>query len=113
MKAILIDVKEKVVKEVEYSHWTEVRELLDCDFFTAVTLNEKGDAIYVDDEGLLTLTPESMFFSIEGNPQYLAGNGLVVGIEENGESKEPNVTLEEIQEKVRFHTLDEVKNYIF
>lgn len=52
-----------------------------------------GDGIFVDDEGLLK--PCDHFFIWKDYPQPLAGRGLILGCDEEGNSVAPRVTLEE------------------
>ena len=78
---------------------------VDC--FTCVGI-EQDDSIYVDDEGLLK--PQINFFLYEGYNQPLAGNGLVLGTDEEGESVDPKNTLKFIRSKVTFMThLDAIR----
>jgi hypothetical protein len=61
----------------------------------------------VDDEGLLK--PQEGFFIYEGYRQPLAGNGLVLGTDEEGESVDPKMTLEELKSRVTFMDNFEVR----
>lgn len=112
MKAILIDSKNREVKEVEVKDYSEYNSLIGCLCFTVATYLGNGndkqeeDVIFVDDEGLLT-EPEH-FFTYEGAHQPFAGNGLVIGCDYEGESKNPLVTLEEVKNKVKFFSAFEV-----
>lgn len=115
MKAILIDVHSQTIKEVEIEKNASVNighiyEHLKCDCFTSVGIDENND-IFVDDEGLLKLTPLSKFFLYKGYPQPLAGNGLIVGIDEEGDSVEPTLTIQQVAENVIFMNLREVQVY--
>lgn len=73
---------------------------LQCDLFDVVGFNDVGDVIYVDDEGLLK-GPTS-YFLIEGCRTPLAGRGLVLGTDPEGETISPSVTLEWLNENVDF-----------
>lgn len=108
MKAILIDAKARTVTEVEYSgNYLDIYTLLSgdepgkVDLFTVVQLGD-GDAVYVDDEGLLK--PQEHFFRWKGFDQPLAGNGLVLGTDEGGESTSPKIDFEAVKEAVTFHS---------
>lgn len=57
---------------------------IDCDLVEAVYLNKEQDAVFVDEEGLLK--SPTLFFYIEGTHQPLAGRGVVIGCNEEGES---------------------------
>ena len=109
MKGIFIDSEKREVREVEYNDWKDISPMIGCRIFTVADFNDKGDCVYVDDEGLLTLRLSSMFFEIEGYPQPLAGNGLVCGTDDEGASTEPSVSVEEVKKIVKFYRLDEVR----
>jgi len=110
MKALLIDPVRHTVTEVEHTgNYRHIYELLsdklnelEVDTFTAVGL-QNGDAIYVDDEGLLK--DPRYFFEWRGYAQPLAGRGLILGTDEEGGSIEPKTTLEEARRNVRFGEL--------
>lgn len=116
MKAILIDVHSQTIKEVEIEKNASVNighiyEHLKCDCFTCVGIDENND-VFVDDEGLLSLTPLSKFFLYKGYPQPLAGNGLIVGIDHNdGDSVDTTLTIHEVAQNVIFMNLHEVQLY--
>lgn len=112
MKGIFIDSKKREVREVEYKDWKDISPMIGCRAFDVVDFNDKGDCVYVDDEGLLRITPSTMFFEIEGYPQPLAGNGLVCGTGDEGESVEPSVSVEEVKKLVKFYTLNEVRKLV-
>lgn len=59
-----------------------------------------GDAIFVDDEGLLT--PCDRFFMIAGNPQPLAGKGLVLGSNANGDTVAVKTSKAKVEDMVVF-----------
>ena len=108
-KGYKIDAEKRTITEVEvgdyktiYPHLSTSIKAVDC--FTVVGI-EKDDSIYVDDEGLLTIQFDTPFFLYEGYPQPLAGNGLVLGTDEEGESVDPKNTLEFIKSKVKFMNL--------
>ena len=114
-KGILIDVHNRTITEVEVTKDQEGSQLqsmykhIKCGIVECVSFNEKND-VWVDEEGLLTLTPDSMFFKIVGYPDFLCGNGLVLGFdEENGDSSDTTLTIDDVKSKVTFHTLNEVR----
>lgn len=100
MKAIRIDPEKQVVEEVEYNgDWRDILRLLNVSIFTAVGIDE-FTVLYVNDEGLLE-DPE-FFFEWEGYPQPLAGRGLVLGTDEEGNDRSPKMSLDEVRKKVKF-----------
>jgi hypothetical protein len=106
MKAILIDSVNREVKEVEVTDYKSYYPLLNCRCFTVAAYLGNGndareeDYILVDDEGLLT-EPEH-FFAYDGAHHPFAGNGLILGSDLEGESIEPQVTVEEVKNKITF-----------
>jgi len=100
MKAILINAEEKTITEIDYSgDYKEIYELIDCQTFTCVSM-ENGDAMFVDDEGLLT-NPEH-FIQIKDYHAPIAGSGLILGTGDEGESISCKHTIETIQDNVKF-----------
>lgn len=101
MKAFLIDSKSRKVTEIEYSgDWRDISKTLGCGAFDVVRV-APDLSIFVDDEGLLTLTAESTFFKLKDYPSPLAGNGLVLGLNPNdGDSVAADRTLEQVEEMV-------------
>lgn len=101
MKAYLIDPNNLSITEVDYDGSLEqIYKLCDYSCFTVATFNDMGDGVYVDDEGLLK--PTSGFFMIDGYNQPLAGKGLVLGVDDQGESIPPSVTLDWLKEHTTF-----------
>lgn len=96
MKAILIDPYAETITEVEYNgDWRTIYEHIDCD---------TGDGIYVDDNGLITgdLT-EKKFFLLDTYHQPVVGKGLVLGVDDEGESTSPQgTTVEYLKKHIKF-----------
>ena len=102
MKAILINAKTKEVKEVEMGKdYNEIYTQLGCELFTAGMYMEQSDVMYVDDEGLINGTDE--FFTLEGAHQPFAGNGLIMGTDDEGESTDCKLSFNEVKNKVKFY----------
>lgn len=102
MKAILIDVKNEEVREIDFNETLEhIYELVDCATFDVLRL-DGVNGIYVDDEGLFV--EDQLFFTYHGDnySHTLAGNGLVLGVNGGGETISPTVTVEEVREAVDF-----------
>lgn len=103
MKAILINPFTHSVQSVEYSgDYNQIYKLIECETFDVARINDRGDGIFVDDEGLFK--EYNAFFYIEGYPQPLAGRGLMLGCDENGESVEPTLSAQEVRERTHFVT---------
>lgn len=112
MKAYLIDPFTQTVSEVEYSgNYQDIYEFIDCDTFTCVDINEDGDTVFVDDEGLINGKPQE-FFAIRNYPQPLAGKGLVLGTDEEGESVSPVSSIEDIRSKIEWIPSHAILDYI-
>lgn len=104
MKAYLIDSKECTVTEVEHDDSIhDIYEKLDCRSFDAVRL-DNDDTIYVDDEGLYQ---KHTYFVVDGMPNPLAGNGLVLGTDLDGYSTDPTYDISTITDMIRFIDFDE------
>lgn len=100
-KAILIDPVTETVTEVEWNgDFHHIYNLIDCNTYDLARINKHGDAIFVDDEGLFK--EQQVFFIHADYPQPLAGKGLILGCDDQGESIAPHTTLAEVQGKVRF-----------
>lgn len=103
IKGILINAKDRTVKPVEVRQHDihHMHDLIECQCFTCLNMNEKGtETIYVDDEGLLK--DPKHFFRMPFYPQWLAGNGLILGTNSNGESVNTKCSVEEIESQVKF-----------
>lgn len=98
----LIDPVEQTVTEVPYSgNYEEIYQYIGADAFDVARVNEHGDGIYVDDEGLIN-GKQQAFFQIQGYHQPLAGKGLYMGCDAEGETVAPYATLEEVKDSIRW-----------
>jgi hypothetical protein len=63
---------------------------------------DEVDSIYIDDEGLFV--DDQLFFEYGGDAQSvrLAGNGLILGVDDEGNSISPTTTIEEVKGRVGF-----------
>jgi hypothetical protein len=104
MKAILIDVNNKEINEVDYSgDFRDIYKFINCDCFTVVNI-DKNNVVYVDDEGLLK--GNKNFFKGKFYPQELAGNGLILGSDSMGESVDTSITVSEVEDMITFIDFD-------
>jgi len=106
MRTVLIDPVERSFTEIDYDgNYKSIYTHLGCNLFDVV-YTDLGD-VYVDDEGLLKGSQQ--FFYIEGIPSPLAGRGLVFGpADEEGNSTEATVSIDELKKKVRFMSAPQV-----
>lgn len=103
-KAILIDTKNRDVREVEYKDYKDIQAFVGSPFCIGMNF-ENGDTVFVDDEGLINGTEQ--FFTITGGHQPFAGSGLIVGMEEMNEegeetTKDPETTVAWVKANVKF-----------
>lgn len=107
MKAILINAKNQTVSTVtlpddDCARADAIRAHLGCLMFDIVRLATGNDAVLVDDEGLLGDLHAQSFFILKGYPSPLAGNGLVMGADDEGESCDPVISESAVRDMVRF-----------
>ena len=102
MKAILIDVYEKEIREVDYDGTLDfIYFNLACRTFDVVRVDDVN-SIFIDDEGLLR--QNQLYFEYSGSNGIfqLAGNGLILGVDDEGNSISPTLTIEDVKSKVNF-----------
>ena len=102
MKAILIDVKNQEVTEVLHDDTLEsIYNHVDCRTFDVVRIDDVN-SIYIDDEGLFV--EDQLYFEYSGGTHkvQLAGNGLILGLNDEGDTVEPTLTVEHVKSKVTF-----------
>lgn len=115
MKAILIDSKNKKVSYVEIDKEKGLDDYykhLKCECFTGAISFDNNDMLMVDDEGLMNLRHDTMFFTIEGGYQPFAGNGLIVGGDDDGDSVDVKLTLSDLKGKIKFYNITEVRELL-
>lgn len=101
MKAYLIDAKAKTVTEADYNgDYRHIYQLIGVDTFAVVCIDDSGNTVFIDDDGLLK--DPRYFFTLAGYPQPLAGNGLVLGTDAGGESVAPTISIEDVRAMVSF-----------
>ena len=106
MKAYLIDPVRLEVTQVQIGDdYREIYKFIDADIFECVQINRQGDAIYIDEEGMLKNLSQQIFFMYKGYSHPLAGKGLILGTNKaTGESREPTISLNEVIKAVSFLT---------
>jgi hypothetical protein len=109
VKGILIDPFACTVTEVEHDadHYQGIYDLISHESMKVGTftcaysdLLKPGDAIFVDDDGLLKHCER--FFQIAGHPQPLAGKGLVLGSDDEGDTVSCKTSLDIVRMSVVF-----------
>lgn len=102
MYGYLVDPIKKAVTQVEYHD--NLNELTDCQICTAVRITGAGDYIFIDDEGLF-VEDQKFFYIVRedlnlSKSVMLAGKGLVLATDEEGESISPTITLEKLKKRI-------------
>jgi hypothetical protein len=112
MKAILIDSKNREIRQIEIDgSLRAIYDAIDVSMIEVATYLPNGDCVYCDEEGLLGLTPDTMFFDVKAH-QPFAGNGLVIGTGRDGNSVSAKSTVESIDQLVSFKTIGQVRSEI-
>ena len=117
MLAFLINPTTETIEVVEHDgDYKNIQKLIGASLFTTVCIKydeDKGVStdIYVDDEGMLSLTADTKFIKFDNYPYPLAGNGLVLGCDIEGESIAPMISKEELEDSVSFMDFFEVREY--
>jgi len=113
-KAILIDVENKILKNVELSEGIDdIYENLKCQCFTVTRGTAECDC-YVDDEGLLKqgyIDEDGKRHNLSGfqigEDQILMGNGLLVGLPDaEGVTTDITVSVSDVEGKITFIDFD-------
>lgn len=101
MRAILIDPFSKSITEVDHSgDYKQIYQFLQISSpFTSIRLAPR-EVLFIDDEGLLKDQAHQKFFKISAIAQPLAGRGLILGFNAEGESVGTNLTLSQIKANV-------------
>jgi hypothetical protein len=101
LRGILIDPYQKSITEVFVEPYPAWKNLIEVDLICAVTVvwYEGGamETLWIDDEGLLNEKNQGPFFSVTTHPQPLAGKGIILGTDEQGETISTKYTVEQIE----------------
>lgn len=99
-KALLIDAGNQTITEVEVNGLRDMQQFVGG-YIEAAYFWEDRTVLYVDEEGLLKA--QDQFFRISVRPdQPLAGNGLLVGSDAEGENADVTLSLAEVIPMVEF-----------
>ena len=114
MKMILINPYLQTIDEINWKvewDYKEIYKLIDCETFAWIDLDSKGNGMYVDDEGLLSLKRddndelEQQFFRVIDSYGYehtIAGSALVLGTDKEGETIGTDLDVEYIKLQIDF-----------
>ena len=111
MMSIIINPIDETIREVwhdkdkESSRLKWIKDTLGVHTITGIRLDKDNHYMYVDDEGMLLTM--NYFFRYTNNafyvePVLIAGKGLVVSTDENGDDNSPDLTMGEIRTRVKF-----------
>ena len=106
MNAYLIDPKARTITAVDCDYKTKsiqaIYDLCGWHTFDCVGMDDDGNTIYVDDNGLLKPPSQHDYFMLVGYPAPLTGTALILGSNEDGETRDCTLTLEQVQAKIKF-----------
>ena len=110
IRAVIIDPYTETVENITYdgTDYKNIYPLLRCSYFTCVSLKDDDDVL-VDDEGLLHITDSTKFFMLRDYPQPLAGYGLIVGTDGEGETISAHHDADYYRSKVQFLDVEMVQ----
>ena len=102
MRGILIDPFTRTVSEIETSgKLAEIYELLGVELITAVTVGE-NQSLFLDDEGLMVPKANQEYWNWKGSNQPYAGRGLIIGLDNDGNSIDATMSSLEVAALVTF-----------
>lgn len=114
MQAFLIDPYEETITEFDYSgNYEDINTAIESRCFTIVHIDDKGNDLFIDDEGLLrgNLSFEK-FIKIDSYPEPLVGKGIVLGSNDMGETIGTTITIDALKSMVQFWSIFEVHDHL-
>lgn len=118
VKGFIIDAEKREIREARFSGLKDLQKAVGGLITTAheihhfddsgFSMASSYDTVFVDDEGLLK-DPQHFFF-IEGGHSPFAGNGVVVGVDEEGGTIDALSTKKELEEMVEFASREDVES---
>ncbi len=110
MKTIIIDPFARTITEAEHDGTLDdIYAKTHCDTFTIVTIDYHGGVLFLDDNGLLGDLNAQAFFKLDTYADPLAGYAMVVGTDNQGETVATPYTVEDIQKRIQWVTLEEIR----
>jgi hypothetical protein len=103
MRAIRIDSNSGKIEVIELEPGLQaIKAAVRCRWIEGVrpSILVGADIMYVDEEGLLH--GENLFFKIAGYAQPIAGNGLILGTDEEGDSTDCETPIGMVSQCVEF-----------
>lgn len=109
MHAVLVDPATQTISNVDYTGDLEhMYKLLNVDIVEVVDMGEAGD-LWVDEEGLFKVTADAMFIVSDLLHQSIAGRGLILGVNEDGETIAAPHDADYYKNKFQFFTAAQVR----
>jgi len=101
MRAILIDPFKRAISEIDIDPSLDnLYSTLNVETITVVGW-DKGNALILDDDGLLKEKADMEYFWVKGSDQPFAGRGLILG-DQYGENRPATVALEGVEKVVEW-----------
>ena len=103
-KAIKIDSENQKLEYITIGDdYREISSAIgnNCGLFTCIYLDDE-DAMYCDDDSLLRPSDIKGGFLIEGWNTPIVGNAIILGTDEDGDSSDCHVTIEELGDNIKF-----------
>ena len=109
MRSIIINPYDRTISEIDHDgDLRTMYETIKCDGVGMVRVNRRadgsGDVLWLDDDGLLI--EGKPIFIWEGYKHPLAGIGLIMGVNDEGENAPAGIALNSVREQVRWTELE-------
>lgn len=102
MKLIKIDPNTQSIEYVESTGKLNcLRNLIECRMIDVCARQDNGDSLTVDDEALFQ-EPQPFAFRFGDYGQPIHGIALLTGVDEEGRTAEPTMTLEQAQDCIKW-----------
>ena len=107
VETILVNAFEKKVEKVKLASFSDIYTNLKCKTFCLALTFQSGIVLYVDDNGYLT--EPKRFFKLKSHEpmQWLAGNGLFLGEDDEGNLLGCDWEIGEIEKDIVFMQCDD------
>ena len=110
MKMLLINPYLKMISQMKWTaewNYKEIYNLIDCTMFDWVTLDNRGNGFFCDDEGLLTADKDTRYFTVlkaDGTDFVtIAGSALVLGTDDKGDTVSTTLSTHNVNKMIKFH----------
>ena len=106
-RAYLVDPTSKIISQVYVKDYKDIQKHIGCEMFTTGFRLQNGDVLYVDDMGLIDGKKNDFFAVLEDENSYtlcnpLAGRGLLVGSNEQGDDEDVRTNILDLALMVKF-----------